>query len=624
MTARRKQRRVPDNATLAERIRQSLANGESLRCDLGRGARLHIDRPLPFIVIHRLARTADAARSVASANASYLLFRNQTEARSIIAEIATPMAERFGAFLVFEIAELEADSLAEDAAYLPPFEIRLAASEDQAAQAALAAVASSIQAVDVRFRLPQVSKSGIGQTKRGAPLVARLTDHPVLHISFAPIYRAPDGKTVYPDLAERVVANMVDSILQGAAAFARKSGAMKPATHRALGRQVFIDTVTRADQALDEIALSFDFLLSVTPINAGPAFEQFAGSGYKRVPRFLYRPLTVDVDRQKRALYSIDLDRFEDPVLSGLYEERRLELDLQLSMIALRDTPRFRELGRALYGPVEPALLDAAKDILDKCRNRRGRADSGSIGSTAVAKRAEAMIADYAAGHPDFDAHVELREDLPSGMMVTGGRLLISRGMAVPRHRVEALLSHEIGVHLLTYFNGSAQALRLFRSGLAGYEGMQEGLAVLAEYLVGGMTRARLRLIAARVVACAMMLDGAGFGATFNAMVRDHGFTESTAFTLTLRVYRGGGFVKDAVYLRGLLEVLAHIEGGGSLDPFWTGKIAASHVPVIQELESRGLLKPARILPQFLSREGAAERLGKACSGLSPIDMITA
>jgi uncharacterized protein (TIGR02421 family) len=455
-------------------------------------------------------------------------------------------------------------------------------------------------------------------------LVARLTDHPVLHISFAPIYRAPDGESVYPDLYERLVANMVDAVLQGVAAFACETGAMKPATHRALGRRAFIDTVERADRSLDEVVRSFDFLLSVTPINAGPAFEQFAGSGYRRLPRFLYRPLSVDIDRQKQTLYSIDFDRFEDPVLSRLYEERRLELDLQLSMIAARETPRFRELGRALYGPVEPALLDAARDILARCRAGKGRPGGTSVGSVAIGRRAEAMIAAYATDDCDFDARIELREDLPSGMMVTGRRLLIAKGMSVPRHRVEALLSHEIGVHLLTYFNGSAQGLRLFRSGLAGYEGLQEGLAVLAEYLVGGMTPLRLRLIAARVVACAMMLDGAGFRTTFNAMVKQYGFSESTAFTLTLRVYRGGGFVKDAVYLRGLLEILAHLEGGGSLDPFWMGKIAASHFPVIQELESRGLLKPARVLPRFLSDNGAPERLDKARSGLSPIDMINA
>jgi hypothetical protein len=47
-------------------------------------------------------------------------------------------------------------------------------------------------------------------------------------------------------------------------------------------------------------------------------------------------------------------------------------------------------------------------------------------------------------------------------------------------------------------------------------------------------------------------------------------------------------------------------------------------LPVIQELESRGLLKPARVLPRFLSDNGAPERLDKARSGLSPIDMINA
>lgn len=624
MTARRRRSPAPGATALVERVRGALGEGEALRCDLGGGARLHIDRPLPFLVVHRLTRTALAARAATSANASYLLFRNQGTARAMIADVAASVTESFDAFLLVEIAELETDRLAEDAAYLPPFAVELAASEDEPAQAALAAVASAIQAVDVRFRFPQIAARSITRKKGRAPLVARLTDHPVLHIAFAPIYRAPDGETIYPDLYERLVANIVDSVLQGVAAFARQTGAMKPATHRALGRRVFIDTVERADRSLDEVARSFDFLLSVTPINAGPAFERFAESGYRHAPRFLYRPLSVDVDRQKRALYSIDFDRFEDPVLSRLYEERRLELDLQLSMIASRETPRFRELGRALYGPVEPALLDAAVDILARCRGGRGRPDDASVGSVAIGRRAEAMIAAYATDHRGFDAQIELREDLPSGMMVTGQRLLISKGMSVPRHRVEALLSHEIGVHLLTYFNGSAQGLRLLRSGLAGYEGLQEGLAVLAEYLAGGMTPLRLRLIAARVVACAMMLDGAGFRTTFNAMVKQYGFSESTAFTLTLRVYRGGGFVKDAVYLRGLLEILAHLEGGGSLDPFWMGKIAASHFPVIQELEGRGLLKPARFLPRFLSGTGARERLDKARSGLSPIDMVNA
>ena len=125
------------------------------------------------------------------------------------------------------------------------------------------------------------------------------------------------------------------------------------------------------------------------------------------------------------------------------------------------------------------------------------------------------MIAIYRQAISRFRGDVELRDDLPAGLLVSGDRLLISPSTSMARSRVDALLSHEIGVHLLTYFNGSAQGLRLFRTGLAGYEGMQEGLAVFAEYLVGGMTVARLRLIAARVVACAAMLEGAAFDETF-------------------------------------------------------------------------------------------------------------
>ena len=52
----------------------------------------------------------------------------------------------------------------------------------------------------------------------------------------------------------------------------------------------------------------------------------------------------------------------------------------------------------------------------------------------------------------------------------------------MPAGELEALLAHEVSVHLLTYCNGAAQGLTIFRTGLAGYdEGVQEGLGVFAE-----------------------------------------------------------------------------------------------------------------------------------------------
>ena len=80
--------------------------------------------------------------------------------------------------------------------------------------------------------------------------------------------------------------------------------------------------------------------------------------------------------------------------------------------------------------------------------------------------------------------------------MVSNGNLLIGRKAKIPASRVDALVQHEVGTHLLTYFNGRAQPFQMLYTGLAGYEEMQEGIAVLSEYLVDGLSVPRLRLLA--------------------------------------------------------------------------------------------------------------------------------
>lgn len=610
-----------DDKLLAE-FAKALEAGEPIRRDFGRGERLHIDRPLPFLVVHVGRRREPAALDVVTANSSYLLVRNLGMATAIIKLVAEAMTARFGAFILLDIGELARDLLASDADYLPPFEMSVSASGNGPIKQALLAFSAAAEQAEAKYRAPQIARPKIADDP-AAKLARQLPDLASLTVRFAPIYRVPESDAVYPELLERLVANIVDAGLRAVAAFVDATGSLALSSHRALGRRAFVDAVTRADRAIDDVAQSFDFLLAVTPINALAARAEFAENGGERAPRFLYRPLTIDISRQKKALFSIALDHFEDPVLTTLYREKQQELDLQLSLLAARETPRYVEFGRALYGPVETSLLKAATDILAETKPGRGkrRGDGDDADVAFVERRARAMIKTYAGDYDGFSASVELRDDLPSGLMVSGGRLLISRNTTMARQRVEALLSHEVGVHLLTYFNGSAQGLRLFRSGLAGYEGVQEGLAVLAEYLVGGMTIARLRLIGARVVACADMLDGASFVDCYRRLVREFGFSDATAFNLALRVYRGGGLPKDAVYLRGLLEVLAHLRAGGSLDPFWMGKISATHFGVMQELNTRGLLKAPRLLPQFLSHPQADKRLKAAYAGITPLEM---
>ena len=173
------------------------------------------------------------------------------------------------------------------------------------------------------------------------------------------------------------------------------------------------------------------------------------------------------------------------------------------------------------------------------------------------------------------------------------------------------MLAHEVSVHRLTYFNGATQGLTIFRTGLAGYEGIQEGLGVFAEWASGGLTRSRLRRLAARVVAVEAMLKGANFIDVYRDLNRNQGFSRRGAFGIAARVFRSGGLAKDAIYLRGFREVMDLVRAGASLEPFWLGKIAARHAPSIQELLQRGLVQAPRFIPLFLSHDGALGRIAR-------------
>ena len=585
-----------------------------VRRELADGGRIHIDRPLPYLCIHESQGEDTAARDVAVANSAYLLAGDLETATALISAVADTMTRHCGAFLIVQVAELSRDRpLAADSPYLPPFEIKLEATTDLPAQAAAEAFANAVQSVEAKYRTPRIVQEA------ACPIPGLQLPH--IAIRFAPIYRQPNSRDDYHDLRERVVANLYDAALRGVCAFLEVATGSAPSTHRSFGRRVYVDTVERVDRMIDEICGAFDFLLSVTPINSDIAWREFRDGGFDHMPRLLYRPIGVRVEELKRKLFAIPFDNLEDPVLERLYREKQIELDLQLTMLGLRETTKFREASRVLYGPVELALHNDAVSILTKLRGRDD-SDAASVGSTELAQSAERMIDAYRGEYDGFLARVEIRDDLPAGMMVSGDCLMISRQTRMSKRRVQALLSHEIGVHLLTYFTGDAQGLRLFRSGLAGHEGVQEGLAVFAEYLAGGLTRARLRIIAARVIGCGAMLDGAELPETHRLLVEDYGLSPAGAFNLTLRLYRSGGFAKDAIYLRGLIEILDHLGSGGSLEPFLVGKIASAHLAVIGELSARGLLRAPPVRPSFFKLPGAQQRLEAAGRGLSPADLL--
>jgi uncharacterized protein (TIGR02421 family) len=306
-----------------------------------------------------------------------------------------------------------------------------------------------------------------------------------------------------------------------------------------------------------------------------------------------------------------------DATLHSLFLAKQRELRLQLEMLACRDTPDFLPLSIELYGGTSPTLVAEAENILASVPPPPP--DPGPwLDAEAVVASAQRELDLYRRLAPDIESHVELREG-STGLMVSRGDLLVAPTSSVSANRIEALLHHEIGTHVLTYVNGSRQPLHILASGLAGADETQEGLAVLAEHLVGGLTSGRLRELAARVVAVHAMVGGASFADVDDQLVTA-GLSRGRAFNMTMRVFRSGGLTKDAVYLRGLHELVHHLGSGGELDILWLGKMPLAAVPLVSDLYHRGALHDPLLRPRYLDEPRPRARL----AGLRQVRPLTA
>lgn len=371
------------------------------------------------------------------------------------------------------------------------------------------------------------------------------------------------------------------------------------------------------DRELADIALGYRFLLDVTPTDLDDARRRFLDGG--EPPELHYRPLEDDVAVMANRLEKVTAERVTDATLAHLVEAKQREVALQLEMLRCRGSADFLPLSVELYGAVTPSLLATAEQLLDRL-DPAPAATGQALDAATFAQRAQAELEHYAEAFPELDVRVEIRDDV-SGVMFTHGQLLIASTTTVPTVRVDALLQHEVGTHAVTYVNGSRQPLRLLAAGLAGYEETQEGLAVLAEHLVGGLTARRLRQLAARVVAVHRMTDGAAFADVHGELVRA-GLQPGPAFSVTARVFRAGGLTKDAIYLRGLADLLTHLRAPGDVDVLWLGKMGLADAPLVQELRDRRVLREPTLRPRYLADPVARERLRRVGGTTTLHDLI--
>ncbi len=621
------------NAGLIDEITRNLSDGTGIRINFADRGRLNIDRPVPFLCVYRKPKEREdkGTAHLILGEAAYLIAAGDAEferdLNALVDNISETLADKFGAFLIIEVWSANAKNHTGEHSSDTRAKFRIFADKSKKIPSTVEKLKTSLESLDISYFKNDVEI--ITQNAASPPAMPPLLNEKTVRklsclmigVEISPIYRDAETGEIYVSILRDLRRKLSKALQQTFFEFVHVQTPERPTHPQMLGRRLVVESVWTADAELSALSDTFNYLLAVTPVNSNEAFKEFEKTDFECDPVFHYRHLTIDPENLKRKLYSISFEEIEDPTLAYLLRDKRIELDRQITLIEDRNTPRFLYESLQLFPPVENELMNLAENILSMPKSS---ADAGEkLGANEVARLARKEIEYYQKNYPEMTAMVEIRKDMPPGLMVSHGNLMVGDRTAISKSRINALLQHEIGTHSVTYFNGRAQPLKLLYSGLPGYEQLQEGLAVFAEYLVGGLSFARMRTLAARVIAVRRLTSGHSFTEVFNELYRDYKFTARTAFNITMRVYRGGGLTKDAVYLRGLVEILEYLrEEGNNIETLFVGKMGPEHVSIIRELQWREVLQPAPLVPRYMTFPETAERLERVRGKTSIVDLI--
>ena len=607
--------------TVCERV----ATGQRVRRTLPKWGRIHIDRQLPFIMVYRKPEVTEDSGTelLVMGEASYLMATGDAKQykglSKLVLEVARTLKQAFGSVLIVEVWSARDANGGDTFRIIMPRSHKIGSTVSAFEQALVSEQPDEDDDDVVVIEVARFSPPGLPALMTAAT-AAKEGIH-LMGIEVLPTYRNPKSGELYPMIHRALCGRIARATKRGFYDFTRRHTTHRPPHFLALGPRAMVKAVWQVDQQLAEISNTFDLILAVTPINSEEAWQSFRKSKFSSVPDFRYRPLLLDPSLLKRRLFSVPLEKIEDPTLGDLFLAQQLDLDRKISLLAERGTPNFTLTSLQLFGRMDSEIVDQAFNLLETVKPPRRRETVGTVNAEMFAAYANEELDYLRRTLPDITSRAVIRKDVV-GLMVSRGNLLIGKSLSIAPERVPASLAHEVGTHMVTYINARMQPFRQLYVGLPGYEEFQEGIACLSEYLAGGLDSNRIRLLAARVVAVARMVSGASFIEVFQELCNEHKFTQRSAFNVTMRVFRGGGFTKDAVYLRGLIQVLKHLQDGGHFDSLLIGKFNLEHVPIIEELKLRRILGPAPVRPSYLDNPAARQRLDEVRAGMSIMDLV--
>ena len=399
----------------------------------------------------------------------------------------------------------------------------------------------------------------------------------------------------YPRVIRELQQKLKDAILNNAQFFSEEKTNWKPKNSSQLLDKKTDPAINLVDKTLYKILKNFELLAYVNPINSNVQKKRFIKNKYTESPQFRYAPIKTNPFQLKQQLSSLRVQDISDVSIRLMYESVINSYFDKIDLLSSLGTTKFLFNSLRYFGRPSQKDLDNANYILHLPAIPSEPKKVPFLSQEQVIKSFADALDNYG-----INCKIELSNRVLSQVMVLNSKktILINPNAKFTKKEVNALIEHEIGVHMVTTQNSIDQKLKLFNLGLPVNTQTQEGLAILSEYLSGNITLKRLKKLAFRVVVVDMMCNGANFSECFNYLVGTQNVPIDDAFTIVTRVFRGGGFTKDYLYLSGFEKILKMWKNDVDLSPLLVGKTSIEFYDTISEMIQREMI----VKPKFITK----------------------
>ncbi|GBF19192.1 MULTISPECIES: flavohemoglobin expression-modulating QEGLA motif protein [Arenibacter] len=341
------------------------------------------------------------------------------------------------------------------------------------------------------------------------------------------------------------------------------------------------------DGNLDRLVKKIELLTYLNPLNIEKEKHRFFSSKYVDEPIFKYKKLQFDPYKLNRLFFSQRLERIKDEQIRKFYQEVVYYYANMIQCIeTIGQNKKFYYNSLRVYGTPTEKDVQNARFIL----HLADEPDTEDMEKIYTPEDAKVYFEEFVQQY-NFPLNISFSNSIAADAMVSNNTqsLLIKKNTIFSRNQLLTLANHEIGVHLVTTYNGMMQPLKVFSNGFPKNVETQEGLAVFSEYMSGALSLKRLKELAYRVLASDSLIKGYSFSDTFDMLHGQYKLDRNKAFTIAMRVHRGGGFTKDRLYLSGLKKIYKRHKNGLSMDALLTGKVTMESEATINRFKDLGL-----------------------------------